>query len=333
MFFKYPSIDNLNNLKRYFTKCYGISAGVDVNITGTVKIHGTNAGVTVSRTGDIYYQSRNRLISVENDNAGFAQFADSNKDYFLNLVQDIGFNDFDYVTIYGEWCGANIQKGVGVSGMDKAFVIFGVKRSSVIDENDRESDISEVADFSNIITDSEHRIFSILDFPVYEEKLNIFDQSSIDRLNEITLAVEDECPVAKELNPGGVMIGEGVVWSGELNGKPFKFKHKGDKHARGSGSKKVSAGSGFTPDQVEAFNGFCKVALTNDRLAQGIEHFNEMNIEVVAQNTGKYIKWVNEDVLKECRQEIDLLEHNHGIAWKSIVKQVTNAAKQYYMSQ
>jgi hypothetical protein len=31
------------------------------------------------------------------------------------------------ITIYGEWCGGNIQKGVGITNLEKSFFIFGVK--------------------------------------------------------------------------------------------------------------------------------------------------------------------------------------------------------------
>ena len=97
--------------------------------TGTVKMHGTNAGVTINKEGEIYAQSRSNIITVEKDNAGFAFFVESRKDIFKYLFDKLDFNGFDYITIFGEWCGGNIQKGVAINGLPKMFVIFDIKRS------------------------------------------------------------------------------------------------------------------------------------------------------------------------------------------------------------
>ena len=41
---------------------------------GTVKLHGTNCGVSYNAESGLWAQSRNGIITPENDNAGFAQF-------------------------------------------------------------------------------------------------------------------------------------------------------------------------------------------------------------------------------------------------------------------
>jgi hypothetical protein len=52
---------------------------------GTVKLHGTNAGVTFDKSSkEMYPQSRENVISVEKDNAGFAFFVESKKQVFFN---------------------------------------------------------------------------------------------------------------------------------------------------------------------------------------------------------------------------------------------------------
>ena len=66
----------------------------------------------------VYAQSRNRLIrpGKDTDNAGFAGWVASNAaQLFANLNQGLHF---------GEWWGAGIQRGYGLSNGDKRFSLF-----------------------------------------------------------------------------------------------------------------------------------------------------------------------------------------------------------------
>ncbi len=54
----------------------------EIEFDATVKIHGTNASVVYNKDGSYYVQSRNRIISVNDDNAGFAKFVDDNKTFY-----------------------------------------------------------------------------------------------------------------------------------------------------------------------------------------------------------------------------------------------------------
>ena len=107
---------------------------------GTVKLHGTNASVCVDKNG-FYAQSRSNIITPEKDNAGFAFFAYSKqKEFevlFAQIIEsdlDLNLNDGYAISIYGEWAGKGIQKSVGISELDKAFYVFGVKISKPQDE-------------------------------------------------------------------------------------------------------------------------------------------------------------------------------------------------------
>jgi hypothetical protein len=64
-------------------------------------------------------------------------------------------------------------------------------------------------------------------------------------------------------------------------------------------------------------------------LVQGIEHLKEMNLDVDMRNMGKYLKWINQDTMKE---EMDTIEAN-GLEWKDVVKQVTSKAKTFFMDK
>jgi len=167
-----------------------------LTFTGTVKLHGTNAGVTLTRNGDMYAQSREHVITTENDNAGFAFFVESNKENFKNLFSTLEFRDADYITICGEWCGGNIQKGVAINGLPKMFVIFAVKLS--YEDNETKDNYFLTDDETKHLKNVDERIYNILDFETYTIDIDFNEpQMMQNKLIELTLAVEAECPVGK----------------------------------------------------------------------------------------------------------------------------------------
>lgn len=324
MFHKYPSTDQIKSVVKQIKKYTPIHEIKPVEITGTVKIHGTNGGVTVTKDGKVSAQSRNRELTLMSDNAGFCAFVDANKSNFSSLVENLQLEEDQLLKIYGEWCGGNIQSGVGVSGMTKAFVVF----SAAIATGDELTFISldRVAD----VVDEANNIYLISKFGEYKYELDIMSQESINGLEELTLNVEEKCPVAQQLNPNGNLIGEGLVWTGSIAGNFFKFKHKGSKHARGGGSKKVSVSSGYSPDQIEAVKYFLSIALSNDRLMQGLEYLNEMGLDDSPKNTGTFLKWVSQDIMKECKEELADLYLTHQLEWKNVVKEIMKGSKSFY---
>ena len=91
----------------------------------TEKLDGTNGVVWVDGEGDVWAGSRNRWISPEDDNYGFAAWVEAHKDEFSALGPNI---------FRGEWWGAGIQRRYGLT--EKRFSLFDVKRWGVgSDEN------------------------------------------------------------------------------------------------------------------------------------------------------------------------------------------------------
>lgn len=84
----------------------------------TEKIDGTNAAVGVTDDGVVYAQSRKRLITPENDNAGFARWVRLNAD---ELRDGLGPG-----LHFGEWWGLGIQRGYELK--EKRFSLFNVSR-------------------------------------------------------------------------------------------------------------------------------------------------------------------------------------------------------------
>lgn len=167
-----------------------------ISFSGTCKLHGTNSGISFNQEGEMWAQSREHIITPEHDNVGLAFFAESNKETFKQLASLIPFNGYDYVTLFGEWCGGNIQKGVAINGLPKMFVIFDIKRSYA----DETAGVSKYAPIDEIklLRSPENSIYNIYDFKTYEIDIDFENPGlSQNKLAEFTLEVEAECPVGK----------------------------------------------------------------------------------------------------------------------------------------
>ena len=83
----------------------------------TEKIDGTNGQICITEEGEFLVGSRNRWITPENDNHGFAMWAYENKEELMKL--GVGSH-------FGEWWGQGIQRGYGLK--EKRFSLFNVSR-------------------------------------------------------------------------------------------------------------------------------------------------------------------------------------------------------------
>lgn len=278
-----------------------------LKFNGTVKLHGTNASVVKYSNGNIQFQSRERILSLEYDNANFMlQMLPKNLDF---LFKDFTFND--YIAIYGEWCGGNIQKGVAISGLPKMFVIFGVK----IDDN--------WIKLPSTLYDNSQNIYNILQFKTFEIDIDFNNpELSQNKLIEMTISVEDVCPVGEYFGVKGT--GEGIVFVCESN-PSFRFKSKGEKHS----VSKVKTLNSIDIDTVNSINEFVESVVTENRLNQGISYLIENNIEVDTKNTGQFLGWIVKDVLKE---EIDSIVKN-GLDVEKVKKTVVNKARVWFLNK
>lgn len=84
----------------------------------TEKIDGTNAQIVIGEDGSVRAGSRNRYITPEADNFGFARWV-AEREAELRAVLGPGRH-------YGEWYGSGIQRGYGLS--EKRFALFNTHR-------------------------------------------------------------------------------------------------------------------------------------------------------------------------------------------------------------
>lgn len=88
------------------------------------KLDGTNSQVVITEDNQFLVGSRNRWITPEDDNYGFAQWAYSNREALTNIL-GVGSH-------FGEWYGAGIQRKYGMS--EKRFALFNPRHAEKIPE-------------------------------------------------------------------------------------------------------------------------------------------------------------------------------------------------------
>jgi hypothetical protein len=97
----------------------------------TEKIDGTNAQIFINDDcTDFRCGSRNRWITPEDDNHGFAAWCEENRTHLLKLGKGHHF---------GEWWGQGIQRGYGLQ--EKKFSLFNVLRWNTEEERERLEEI------------------------------------------------------------------------------------------------------------------------------------------------------------------------------------------------
>lgn len=282
-----------------------------LSFTGTVKLHGTNGGIHISETGELTAQGRTRVLRVTEDSYGFAVWVHTNADAIREAIQ----NHFpgQAVTVFGEWVGKGIQKKVGVSTLDRHFVAFSVHNGEEY----------------LVLPATLHAVSvgfrNIKEIPTYSITINMGEPlEAQEKLAELTLAVEQECPWTKYM--GGSGIGEGIVWV--CDERPFDsdlwFKTKGLEHKRTDPKPRVDA----DPVLVESIAACVAQILPEWRLEQGISQLQQDGIAIEPRSTGEYLKWINKDILKE---ESDVLAAN-GLEWSVVGKSVQKVARDYFLA-
>lgn len=339
---KFPSIEQFRNVIRHVQQ-HTRYAGKDENgeaiydasrplptlkFRGTVKLHGTNAGIVYDVATDSFtYQSRERVLSLTQDNAGFMLHQMKNENVWRDVAHQatkeiLPHRNITKVAIFGEWCGQGIQKGVALSQLPKMFVIFAVK----VVFDDETTQWLEIGKIDLHLPDSQ--LFNIDTFPTWEIDIDFkFPEIAQNKMIEITEEVEKECPVGKYFDVSG--IGEGVVWTcvtDGWNGSGTWFKVKGEKHS----ASKVKTLAAVDVEAVENMRQFVKSVVTEARLEQGLDNLVREQLKPFDMTSmGDFIRWVYNDVLKE---ETDTIVAN-GIDPKKLGGAVANEARPWFVKK
>jgi len=342
---KFPSIEQFRTVVANINRHYNF-VGLDekgdaiydptlpkpkLKFKGGVKLHGTNSGASYNAIDGLWAQSREHIITPTSDNAGFAFFVETNKEVFMSLIKKVAEKEGidlnnNNITIYGEWVGKSIQKGVGIANLDKSMFIFGVKISPFQVE-EGESPIAYWVEH-NYLRSPKHKIYNIEDYEKFEIEIDFnMPQLIQNTIIEMTIAVENECPVSKAFGFPNT-VGEGIVFSCDLNGIRYSFKSKGELHA---GKSKVKILNRVDDDKIKKVVDIANKVTPTWRLAQMLEEacdfMNGGSLE--RSKLGDYIRLVINDVIKE---EMDVLAEA-GLEPKDVNKYISEIARRYFFDQ
>ena len=336
-FQKYPStIQYSGVVKQVLDHCsYNNLPIPTLTFSGSTKIHGTNSGIGYNTAGEVWFQSRERVLEIDKDNAGFCLWGEHNKDkwkLFFKQMSNTYCLLFDNIYIFGEFFGPGIHKGVAVNQIqEKKFGIFRmvfVKYDTVDAEKFIEFDVDPV-EWNDTLNDLFDNVF-VVDAVVPPIELTIdFNKPHLvqNTLLELTLQVEKECPVGKYFGVvDGCTIGEGLVWStADVDWLP-RFKTKGLLHS----SSKVVTLRELTEAEISSKANsaeFVEYSCTKNRLEQGIDKLGEMGLPVDIKSMGTFLKFISTDILRECR---DVLVASN-INLKDVMPDINRKSKEWFM--
>ena len=280
-----------------------------------IKIHGTNAAVQCTADGIVPQSRRLLLTPGSGDNKGFAKWAEENLAYFEGLAPGI--------TIFGEWCGKGIEKGMAISNLDrKIFAVFAIQiglGEAAVLEVEPEKIKAQLPDHGDI-----HVI------PWYGEAISLNYATdltpAVNQLNQMVSIVENEDPFVKSIF-GLSGLGEGIVLYPMLEEvltptlfTELAFKAKGEKHRTVTTKKAVQV----DPEAAKNTAEFTELVVTEARLQQGVSEvcggvFNLTHM-------GELLRWINADVRKECQAELD----ESGLSWEKVSKSISMRCKKWY---
>ena len=354
---KMSSIDNmerkikdLNNKIKYRSS---IDASYNIpkilTLYGTVKVHGTNAGIAYNLiTGEVYPLKKSGRITLEQDNYGFAKWfydftvnQNSLTEFIKSTIQTWLKNgklsskkgSIHTVVLFGEWAGEKIQKGVGVAKLPKTFYAFGLKVYEDTEEDGLYSYWLNPLEFMSSLNitsfreDTGVRIYNLWNHKntTFTNTLEIFNPiESINSIVKQVMEVETKCPVAAmQIEEENSLIGEGIVWWFEFDGKWDFFKTKGNKHSKTKVKKVTHKKSKYSKEVIE----LAERVTPGWRLNQALEEvFGEGWETATSRNKiGEVISWVIRDIEKE---EVELL-NKYSLTIKDIRSLIATRVKNH----
>lgn len=296
------------------------SINLPMTFEGTVKLHGCNCGISFFE-GEVAPQSRTRTLSPTDDHYGFAKFVEARKGVFSNIAQSLRDHYQEIgespLTVFGEYIGPGIQRKTAITKLSaKQFVIFAAFANDAY------------KDQLKFLSDPKSEIYNVNDVQKYEVTIDFADRQSfedaVEHISRKTKEVEDQCPWAKQFEVEGV--GEGIVWKptgGYQGDSRFYFKSKGMKH---QGGKEAKIKIAIDPEVLKSINDFVDFSCTNSRLQQGLEAIKEKGLELEMKNMGTFLRWVGDDIQRECALELE----TSSLGWKEVSKPVTIKARDWY---
>lgn len=323
----WTEIDSFHSVRRSLLKypelLQPVAGTRHVTYKSKVKLHGTNAGVRVTSSGQVVALSRSSVVTTTSDNAGFAKWVEERADQFVKLAVR------GDIVIYGEWCGPGIQKNVAVNKIPtKTFAIFAVRFEGIL--KDWEGLEVEPDSLKLFCVDGAHVLpwFNGGEetFVDWDEPAEVL-QLTTDKVNEAVAEVERCDPWVKDVF-GVEGTGEGLVFypvshPGYKSFSNLCFKAKGEKHQVVAHTKAAQV----DPTVAANIAAFAEMVTTEARLEQGVRAVSNGELVFEPKNIPAFLKWINADVTKETKAELDA----SGLEEKEALRACVDKARKWYL--
>lgn len=180
-----------------------------VSFHGTVKIHGTNVTIQYTPWSLPQIRSRSQVITPDNDNGySAARFLSHLTSIIQTTLQTVITETIEEVVVAGEFAGKGINSGqAAVSDLERFYVIFAISVDGLWLHRTR----WQYLRFPPIL-----RIFNIHEFKTWDVTIDFAEERTVGGgkvVGELSLEVENECPVALQLEGIKGGTGEGIVWT------------------------------------------------------------------------------------------------------------------------
>lgn len=317
-FISFGSIESLHNKVKEANRRYHPEQEFFVK----PKLHGTNASIVISND-HVYAQSRKNIITPEKDNAGFATFVET-----LPITRNLA-NGVTWV-VYGEWAGQGIQKDDAITQIGKkAFFPICIRHIFPGGQETVTSDPKQIVTMLYAVNLLPHN-----DVYVIPEigRMAISFSGSVSHLQSVETIVNELVDKFETVDPYVQEMfdveapGEGVVIAPVTDRwdvyKAHAFKAKTKAHSVNKTKKAASMKVEVSPDVRD----FTEKFATVPRFEQAI---SELGVDIDMKNMEKFLKWVNEDVIKESKDELEESE----LDWKQCSKMITNKAREWFMTE
>lgn len=313
LFNKFPSIDSFAAVFKFMGRQFNPAP---VAYGAKIKLHGTNGGVRITPSGVVTAQSRSRDLTPEDDNAGFCKWVDTHAEIWRDAALD--YSDRETVTFFGEWAGKGIQKNDAVTKLDrKYFFLFSVQVGDTM-----YSDLTSFPEIENVLV-----------LPWFEAPFDIdfgnisAVNSHIDRINEQVAKIGEIDPFIQETFDI-VGQGEGLVLMPYIGTdrdtfSAMTFKAKSEAHRVNATTKAVSS----RPEIPEGVVEFVSMFATEPRFEQGL--IEACDGVADKPKTPLFLKWVNGDVFKESKLQLEEL----GEEYKTYAPHISKAAANWYIKK
>lgn len=328
----WPKIHNAHNLRHLILTDPTENLpgrGAPVHYKAKVKLHGSLAAIQIHPDGTLIPQSHHNLISVTQDNYGFANWTHN---VFAHAVRHTPmFSKLkDVLTVFGEWAGPGIQQKVAVSKIPyKTFHVFAALYRGV------DGDYGFFQEPDELQTFVPDNLQTLKVLPWFDHEVKIDWAAPVETIGAQLEAVNQHVEQIDKVDPyikdtyGLNGPGEGLVYYPQClpwsQAQGFFFKAKGETH-QVVDAKPAQAKAPIDPQAQNVIDAFVSAVTQPARLQQGADLLGPVN----PKNIGPFLAWLDKDIQAECKAEIAATGLDYATALKKGVQAV---AKTWYLEK